>query len=142
MLGHIDPASCNHQWGVRYRALMERYQHIVRFGLYGHIHTEFFVLSNSMTSPDKPVMVHSVVGSVVPVIEERNPGFMTLDLDAQTLLPIDKHSYYFELDKANDEGSPTWQNFSYRETYDLADLSPSSMKDLANRIKTDQDLAI
>ena len=25
MLGHIDPVFCQHEWGTRFRALMERY---------------------------------------------------------------------------------------------------------------------
>ena len=33
ILGHITPNECQHQFGIRYRALMERFQHVVRFGL-------------------------------------------------------------------------------------------------------------
>jgi sphingomyelin phosphodiesterase len=32
IFGHVPPGhpSCNRQWSIRYQALMERYQHIVR----------------------------------------------------------------------------------------------------------------
>lgn len=39
---------CVHGWGHRYRGLMERYQHIVRFGLQGHIHLEDFHVTRSI----------------------------------------------------------------------------------------------
>jgi hypothetical protein len=31
---------CLHGWGHRYRGLMERYQNVIRFGLFGHTHDE------------------------------------------------------------------------------------------------------
>ncbi len=33
MIAHFDPSACQTQWGTRYRALMERFQHVVRYGL-------------------------------------------------------------------------------------------------------------
>ena len=42
MLGHYTPSNCQHQWGVRYRALIERFQHVVRFGVVGHTHSETY----------------------------------------------------------------------------------------------------
>lgn len=66
---------------------------------------------------------------------------MTLDLDAETLLPVNKNTIYFDLEKANTEGKPTWVSNDYLKTWSLTDLSPNSMMDFANRIKTDKDLA-
>ena len=94
-----------------------------------------------MTSPDKPVFVHSIGGSVSPDLLNKNPGFMTLDLDSETLLPINKNSYYFDIDKANSEGTPTWENHDYLKTFKMKDLSPSGFRDLADRIRTDKELA-
>ena len=65
---------------------------------------------------------------------------MTLDLDSETLLPINKHTYYFDLDKANSDGTPTWMHHDYLQTFNLTDLSPQSMLDLAIRIKNDKDM--
>ena len=125
---------------------MERFQHIVRFGLQGHGHWEYFQLSNSMSNPEKPVVVHQVGGSVSPLKNPdkgtgKNPGFMTLDLDAETLLPLRRSSHYFDLEEANSEGMPTWVSHAYHDTFNLSDLSPSSIIDLASRIKTDMELA-
>lgn len=38
IIGHIMPKDFLEVFGGRYQALMERYQHIVRFSMYGHTH--------------------------------------------------------------------------------------------------------
>jgi len=38
LMAHIPPTDCLHEWGARFRALMDRYQHIVRFSTFGHTH--------------------------------------------------------------------------------------------------------
>ena len=58
------------------------------------------------------------------------------------MLPLNIKTYYMDVNKANAEGQPTWELFdNYLEDYGLKDLSPSSMKDLASRIKADPSLA-
>ena len=47
-----------------------------------------------------------------------------------------------DVDKANADDHPTWELFDdYLRDYSLTDLSPASMRDLAERLKTDSDLA-
>ena len=58
------------------------------------------------------------------------------------MLPINIKTHYMDIAKANANDYPTWELFdNYLETYDLADLSPNSMRDLATRIKNDPALA-
>lgn len=38
VIAHYTPNNCQHQFGTRYRALIERFQHVVRWGLAGHVH--------------------------------------------------------------------------------------------------------
>jgi hypothetical protein len=45
---HITPDDgCNHDFGVRYRAIMERYQHIIRMTLTAHTHSDLFKVAYS-----------------------------------------------------------------------------------------------
>ena len=60
---------------------MERFQNIIRFDLVGHTHKETFQLNNSMTNPEKPVVVTTVCGSVTTV-GNLNPSFKVIDFDA------------------------------------------------------------
>ena len=100
---------------------MERFQHIVRFGVHGHAHVEMFNISNSMTNPDKPLVYHMVGGSVTPIggnHNGKNPQLKTFDIDVETLLPLDISSYYYDIEKANADGEPTWLlGHSYRDTF-------------------------
>ena len=140
IIAHIDPSDCQHQWGVRFRSLMDRYQHIVRFTLSGHVHTEYFEVVNSMSTPSTPIMMSVVAGSLVPVFGG-NPSFMTHDLDVETLLPLNMYSHWFDLEKANTEGEPVWVYHDYVNFFNLTDVSPDSMLSLAKRTKEDKDFA-
>jgi len=60
------------------------------------------------------------------------------------MLPLNMYTYTFDLDLANQEGnSPEWfMQHDYLTEYGLTDLSPSSLKNLSERFKTDEELAI
>ena len=63
-------------------------------------------------------------------------------MDAETLLPLNVQTYYMDIAKANANDKPTWEILDdYIKDYSLDDLSPSSMKDLSERIKNDDELA-
>jgi sphingomyelin phosphodiesterase len=42
LLGHVPPGSnsCLEQWATRYQALMDRFQNVIRFQIFGHVHKE------------------------------------------------------------------------------------------------------
>ena len=73
-------------------------------GIQGHHHSEFYEITNSMTDPSKPIMLHTIGGSVTPLNAGKNPSFMTIDFDAETLLPLNMDSIYFDLGDANESG--------------------------------------
>lgn len=128
---------------MRYRVLMERFQHVVRFGANAHTHFTQFELVNSFTNPGTPVMLNFVTGSI-DTWDDTNPQFAVFELDQDTLLPVDYKIHAFELDKANADPQtpPAWYNmFDYKQTYGIDDLSPRSMKQLAKRILNDPETA-
>jgi hypothetical protein len=43
------------QAGERFNALMERYQHIIRFSMYGHTHDHYYGTVQSITHPEKTI---------------------------------------------------------------------------------------
>ena len=121
---------------------MERFQHIVRFGLQGHTHTEFYEVTQSMSNLGKAIMWNNIGGSVT-TYTSLNPSFMTIEFDAKTMLPVNMYTHTFDLEKANQDGnSPEWYlQHDYLTEYGLKDLSPQSMLELSERFKTDADLA-
>lgn len=120
---------------------MERYQNVIRFGLQGHTHSETFQVARSMTNVGKPVMVHSIGGSVT-TYTYLNPSFAVIQFDAKTMVPLNMFTYSMDLFDANETGVPKWELLhDMLDTYDMPDLRPSHFLDLADRIWHDQDLA-
>ena len=141
VISHYTPNQCQHQFGTRYRALIERFQNVVRFGLAGHTHFKNFEVTQSISNPGKPVMFTNVAPSVTPW-RFVQPSFQVITLDAEMMLPLNIETYYMDIAKANAEGEPTWEVLDdYVNTFDMADMSPSSLKDLATKMLTDSDLA-
>lgn len=64
IIGHVPIGwkDCIAKWAVRYTALMDRYQHIVRFQTFGHIHSETFDVVRSIVS-NKPIGVEFIAGN-------------------------------------------------------------------------------
>ena len=93
----------------------------------------------SMTHPDRAVGLSSIGGSLT-TYEDRNPSFAVVEFDAQTMLPLNMKTYYFDLVEANAAAAdtPGWTLLhDWKETYELTDLSPSSMLALSERFKID-----
>jgi hypothetical protein len=58
------------------------------------------------------------------------------------MLPVNMYTYYLDVAQANASGTPTWSLLhDYKTEYGLTDLSPQSMLELSERMKTDVDLA-
>ena len=64
IVGHVPIGykDCNPQWALRYSVLLERYQEIIRFQTFGHIHTEEYEVSRSLTT-NKPIGVEFIAGN-------------------------------------------------------------------------------
>ena len=69
-----------------------------------------------------------------------NPGFSVIDLDEDFLIPKNIKTYYMNLNHQNsyrDGHPPEWKLLhDYLDTYDLKDMSPSSMLELSNQMRT------
>lgn len=83
-----------------------------------------------------------IVGSATTHMR-RNPGFSVVSFDYDTLLPMNIETYYMDIVEANANDSPNWKLLhDYINTYQLHDMSPSSMLALSQKIFTDQQTAL
>ena len=142
IIAHIPVHGCLHQFGVRFHALMERYQHVVRFSSFGHTHSENFFVTRAINTTDM-IGVNLVTGSGTSG-SNKNPAFTMIEWDKEFMVPLDIHTYYMNLTEANmnPDADPTWKILhSFKSSYKLADLSPASMQDFAIRLYNDGDLA-
>jgi hypothetical protein len=49
IISHIPPTEFLHAFGGRFWALLDRFQDVHKFGLYGHTHNEQFHLTTDLT---------------------------------------------------------------------------------------------
>lgn len=140
LVSHIVPEECTHPWAVRFRAVLDRYQHIVRLNFFGHTHSDKFKLSRAHDKEQTPIGVMTICGGITTW--GGNPSVCVYDVDAETLLPVTRFTYSFDLVKANKDGFITWDLYTnWTSDYKMIDLSPSSYNDLANRVRNDSKLA-
>jgi hypothetical protein len=145
LLGHIPVHGCLRAWGGRFQALMERYQHIIRFGLFGHSHAEEFYLMRSVNRGDysqtKPLFFNSILGPTT-TYTGNNPSFALYEIDEETMLVVNVTTYFFNVSKAN-LGNPQWEVYhNLLEAYEIPDFSPKSLESFAERIRDDEATAI
>lgn len=119
---------CTRQFGRRYHAIMDRYQTVIRWGMYSHIHQEQYQVARDVYNK-KAIGMNYIVGSAT-TYQGKPPSFNVIYLDKETMLPIDYETYAFDLDHANEFDEPIWNRvYDYRQTYNLKDLSPQSFFD-------------
>lgn len=142
IISHIpNLEDCEPGWGLRYHAILERYQHVVRLSMYGHTHSEQFQITKGMRD-SKPLGFAFLAGSGTPNIGV-NSGFNVLNLDIETMLPMNIFTHSMNLQEANANDKPEWKLIhDYLESYGVKDLSPSNMMKLAEAIRDDEDTAL
>lgn len=111
VIGHIPPMydECMHGWSVRYKALAERYQHVIRFGLFGHDHEERVQIVTAARNPNQRIGFNFMAGSATTFLR-KNPSFNVIELDEATMLPVNIKTYYFNISNAAvDPKKPQWE---------------------------------
>lgn len=134
ILAHVPNLDeCLFQYGRRFHAIVDRYQHIIRWGMYSHIHQEQYQVVRSIAG-NKPIGVNYIIGSVTTYTGKPN-SFNVMYLDPDTLLPVDFETHAFDLDYANANDKPKWyMKYNWRERYNMEDLSPESFMKVSQQI--------
>ncbi len=143
LLGHIPNNSCLRAWGSRFQALLDRFQHIIRFGLYGHSHDEKFYLSRSVGKYNEstPIGFNSILAPSTSY-RGKNPSFAVYDIDEETMLIVNITTYFFNLTKANEENKPEWEPYhNILSAYGIPDASPNSFHTFAKRVLSEESTA-
>jgi sphingomyelin phosphodiesterase len=145
LIAHIPPIyyECVHGFAVRFQALVERYQHVVRFGLYGHEHDEWMQLYTSIHNPTQRIG-HAFMSGSATTFTKKNPSFTVVELDEEFMVPVNLKIYYFNISQAS--LTPTqakWELLhDYLEHYSLRDMSPDAIyTGLALKVRDDETVA-
>ena len=127
---------------------MDRFQHIIRFGLWGHTHDETFFLTRNVlpgdswdTTQTKPILTNFIFGPST-TYTNKNPSMAVYDIDEETMLIVNVTTYFFNITEAN-LGNPEWKLFhNVLSDYGMADPSPASFEQFANAIKDSEEVAL
>eukprot|EP00345_Euplotes_harpa_P011349 CAMPEP_0168351852 /NCGR_PEP_ID=MMETSP0213-20121227/22163_1 /TAXON_ID=151035 /ORGANISM="Euplotes harpa, Strain FSP1.4" /LENGTH=514 /DNA_ID=CAMNT_0008362873 /DNA_START=374 /DNA_END=1918 /DNA_ORIENTATION=+ len=141
IIGHIPPDVALTEWSIRYKALVERFQHVIRFQGFGHVHQEEFNVVRGVFD-FKPISSYHQAGSLT-TFTGKNPSFRMMDFDKETMLPLRMHTYFLNITKANSEGAIQWEHaYEFTEAYGLDDLSPSALSSLPDKFFENPQLAV
>ncbi|CDW73013.1 ser thr protein phosphatase family protein [Stylonychia lemnae] len=138
IIGHIAPMDqdFSYSWGIRLKVLTDRFQHIIRFSAFGHLHDEVTNIARSFDK-NKPVGVQYLTGSLTPY-KYRLPSFRVFEIDDKLMIPLQVKTHSFDIKGTN----PVWKlDHELKQYFQMNDLSPSSFENLAQRISTDETLA-
>ena len=109
--------------------------------MFGHTHDQYFSVTNSASAPDKHINV-SQIGPSGTSHELENPAYAVIELDAETLLPLNYQIYSLDLEKANASNKAEWKlTVDYIKDYKMKDMSPDAMYKLAGMIRVDPRVA-
>ncbi|CDW73147.1 saposin b domain-containing protein [Stylonychia lemnae] len=139
IIGHVPPNQfdCTYSWSIRYKAITDRFQHIIRFSMFAHNHEELNNLARSVTK-NLPVGVHFITGSITPY-DSLLPSFRVYEVDDNLIIPLKARTYNIDINAA----SPVWrEDHEMANYFSMTDLSPASYEKLADTIKTNWPLAV
>ncbi len=56
VISHIPPGddTCLYQWSIRYKSITDRFQHLIRWSVYGHVHKELHNIVRSVNT-NRPI---------------------------------------------------------------------------------------
>lgn len=143
-IGHMSPGTsdCISEVSSRLRAIFDRFQHIIRLNLFGHTHREEYEVIRSVKD-QKAIGVNFLAPSMT-TLENQNPSFRVITLDAETKLPLRIETHTFDITEANkdDANAEFFFDHDLIQEYGLQDLRPQSFLELSHRFMDDEDLII
>ena len=144
IIGHIPPGGedCMTSFAKRFAVLMDRYQHIVRTSLFGHVHIEFFNVVRDVKTY-KPINTDIISGSLT-TFTNLNPSFRIITLDQEFMVPVEIETRYINLTKANMHPTipPRFTHlYKTTEQFNIPDLRPSNMLKYSDMLLEDEEIA-
>lgn len=119
-------------WAERFIILLERYAHIVKGTIYGHVHQDYFTILRNKNKV--PITIAYTCPSLT-TYTYKNPGFRVYKMDPDTYKMLDYDQYYLDLGKSNKQRIPIWEkSYTFTEYYNVSSLSIRSHELLVNRI--------
>lgn len=96
-----------------------------------------FKVSLSKSEPIKPVGVLTICGSIT-TWGGLSPSFCVYEVDAETMLPVSRLTYSFNITKANQDKKIEWYQYTnWTSALQIDNLSPTSYHSIALKLLED-----
>ncbi|EFN81993.1 Sphingomyelin phosphodiesterase [Harpegnathos saltator] len=142
ILAHVPPAHehCQSTWKREYLKIINRFAHVIRAQFNGHTHNDEVELLYGNENKVKNVAWN---GGSVTTYTELNPNYKLYIVDNQNYKVKDYENWIYNLTLANNDPNdrPQWyKSYSFKEEYNISDLTYDSLKDWFDRLSHDNDL--
>lgn len=144
VISHI-PANdllCFRAWAREYRKIVEEFSDTIVAVFNGHSHEDELNVYYSERDPTKAFGI-SFNGGSGTTFGYVNPNFKVYSVDRKTYEVLDYETWHYNITEANLTPSqpPRWQKtYTFKDAYNLTDLSPKAMDGLVKRLAADKDL--
>lgn len=143
ILAHI-PANneCHSTWKREYLKIVDRYARIIRAQFNGHTHNDEILL---FYSNDNSTTINNVAwngGSATP-FTRLNPNYKLYIVDKKNYIVKNIETWMYNLTEANENAPqrPSWyKSYSFKEEYDIPDLSYDSLHSWLHKLARDENL--
>ncbi|XP_018576214.1 sphingomyelin phosphodiesterase 1 [Anoplophora glabripennis] len=146
ILSHIPPGEilCHKQWSNQFHKIINRFAHIISAQFNGHTHIDelkVFLDEDDESDTDKVINV-AFNGASFTTFVGFNPNFKIYEVDPSSAMVLDYDQYIFNLTKANQNTTPPqwYKQYSFKNAYNLHDMSLPSFEDLLEKMSKDDDL--
>ncbi|KAG4074682.1 hypothetical protein HA402_004553 [Bradysia odoriphaga] len=134
IVGHIPPNfdGCYKPWVTEYISIVNRFAHIISGQFYGHSHLDEFSIFYTPESPSKALNV-AWVGGASGNAFGLNSNYRVYYVDGESYEVLDHETWIFNVTEANQspDNPPKWfKEYSFKEFYEVPDLSPVSLSDM------------
>ncbi|XP_044598927.1 sphingomyelin phosphodiesterase-like [Cotesia glomerata] len=138
ILSHIPPGSteCQHTWSREYKKIINRFSHVIAAQFNGHTHNDEFNLFYNPNDSDQVINIAWNGGSLTPYAN-LNPNYKVYEADNNSYVVQDIETWMYNLTEANENflKRPNWfKSYSFKEAYNLEDLSKNSLNQLVNKM--------
>ncbi|GMS96571.1 hypothetical protein PENTCL1PPCAC_18746 [Pristionchus entomophagus] len=148
IISHI-PAGldyCLKGWAHNFYEIVNRFENTIAAQFYGHTHYDHFQVYYEDSNPAGRATHFNFIAPSITTKDYANPSYRIYTIDGgyegASYTVLDSETYATDLDEANakDEEPKWYLEYSAKESYGLADLSPASWADLINRMAVDDEL--
>ncbi|XP_072757179.1 sphingomyelin phosphodiesterase-like [Anoplolepis gracilipes] len=144
ILAHI-PANneCQVSWKRQYLKIVDRFARIIRAQFNGHTHNDEVQLFYS--NDDNNTTVNNVAwnGGSATAFSQLNPNYKLYIVDSKNYTVKDIETWIYNLTLANEYATqrpPWYKSYSFKEEYDIPDLTYDSLQSWLTKLTRDDDL--